>query len=273
MLSIKKLYEKITIAGSVVSFVLFLLFVKLSGMSIGYIVNIQNSLLKSLIIDTSGQGTLSALSTVLGSFSSIFIALVFLVLSLAFVSSYGYFSTNKRMGVLIGLINASLSLVFFPSMMGLFIAISAIISVVYIIPLSNTYGKELRKWTKFRVGSNSISKVFLIINILLALGIMFSVISDFAAYQENFRQDLADTLTDITLASIPNAQMIDKSVIRSTIESSVENSQLFNAYFRWLPLSSAFGVWIIMEFLRNLILSNIGGIFTSGIIGFYSKRR
>lgn len=264
--------ECTTIAGSILSFFIFLAAIRLSGISVGFIVNLQNSFIKTMLIDTSGQSTIMALTGVLSSFLPILIAFLFLVLSLSFMSAFGY-KTEKKTGFLIGCIEAVLSIVLLPTIAGFFLGLSIFIAASYILPLSNTYGKELKRWVKFRVGSNSISKMLFIINILLAAGIFFSVLANQAAYQENFRHDMTNTLTEITLASVQNSQMIDRSVIESAIEKSVDESQFFNAYFRWLPLSSALGIWILMEFLRNIIFSNAGGIFTAGILKLYSRFR
>ncbi len=264
-------YEKVTIAGSILSFILFLIFVKFSGISVDYIVNIENLVLKSLIINTSGQNTFGAVFTVLGPFVNIFTALVLLVISLAFASSYGYFDPDKRTGVLIGLICAAATLVLFPTIVGAFFAASVVISFISVILFSNTYGKEFKKWTYFRVGSHSIGKGLLIINILLALGIFFAVFSNMDFYKTSLQTQLTDTLTEVILASAPSSPLINRETVRVTVEKSVEESELFSAYFRWLPISSAFGIWILMEFLRNLVLSHVAGIFTYFFIKIYSK--
>jgi len=263
--------EKSALAGSVVFYLLFLLVLKASGLSIGFIVNIQNSLLKSMIVSSAGSSTMSAVAIALMPFVNIIIALVLLVVSLSFASSYGYFSGETKTGLILGVICAVLTAAFFQTLMGLFMALSAFVAFVYVIPLSNTYGKELKKWVKYRVGSNAVGKAFLIINILLAVGILISVLAGLSYYRTSFQTELTDTMTQITMASLPVHGVISESVVREKIAASIADSQLFSAYFRWLPVFSAFSVWIIMEFLRNLVLSNIAGISTSFIVRLFSR--
>ncbi|MBI3190452.1 hypothetical protein HYZ41_01985 [archaeon] len=263
--------EKAAFAGSVVAYVLFLFMLKSSGMSVGFIVNLQNFLLKSMIVSSAGSSTLSAVSVVVLPFVSIIIALVFLVISLSFAASYGYFSNETKTGLVLGAICAVLTVAFFQTLMTIFIALAAFVSFVYIIPLSNTYGKELKKWVKYRIGSNSIGKTFLIINILLAAGVFVAVLSGLSYYKTNFQAELTDTMTEITMASLPAQGIVNESLVREKVAASIEESQVFNAYFRWLPVFSAFSVWIIMEFLKSLVLSNIAGISTSCIVRFFSR--
>ncbi len=264
--------EKISIVLPVAAYVVFLFLLKHSGISVGYIVNLQNSLLKSMIVGSSDLGTASSLLHVLAPFSTIFLAVIVLVLSFSFVSSYGYFSADKRIGAVIGAICVVLTVILFPTVMGLFIAASAFVSFVFLIPLSNTYGKELKKWVLFRVGSNSVSKALLVTNILMALGILFAVLLGMQYYQASFRQDLTETMTTIALESLPpEAQLLGKDLVENQISSSIEDSKIFNAYFRWLPLISGFSFWVIMEFFRNLVFSNIGGLFTHFAIKLFSR--
>jgi hypothetical protein len=59
--------------------------------------------------------------------------------------------------------------------------------------------------------------------------------------------------------------------LKEKIETSVDESPIFNAYIRWLPAISAFTIWVLLEFLRGLIFSNIGGAFTTGLLRFLRK--
>jgi len=267
--------EIFTLAGAAISYILFVVLVSVSNLSVNSLVNLQNYLLKSAILRTEGSGTINAISIILQPFFSILLAIILLVLFFSFLSSYGYFDINKKLGLAAGLITAVITLIVFPTITGAFLAISLIVACFYITPLANTYGKEFRKWVKFRVGSNAVGKALLIFNVLLALGIFFSVLSSSQFYQSSFKNELKSTLTEIALAALPAAGVPNdvKTEVESRVANSVENSPLINAYLRWLPVLSALGVWVILEFLRNIIFSNIGGLFNYVLSTFHEKRK
>jgi hypothetical protein len=264
--------DKVSAAFSIVFYAIFLAFIKFSGVSINYIVNIQNTVLKSMIIESAGKNTLSSVVYLLTPFLTAFVSLLVLVAALSFMCSYGYYKPGKKIGMITGIINAIVTIILFPSIIGVFIAVSAFVTFWYVVPLSNTYGMELKKWKKFRTGSNAVGKALLIFNIIVALGVLFSVAGNINVYKASFKEDLVGTATSITLESLPpESQMLGEGVLRDRISSSIENSKLFDAYIRWLPIISAFGLWVMLEFIRNIILSNVGGLFTYGFIGVFSK--
>ena len=89
-------------------------------------------------------------------------------------------------------------------------------------------------------------------------------------------------MTEVALASIPRSQsfILDaganqdlENAIRQEIQNSVDSSPIFNSYIRWLPVTSAFTIWVLLEFLRGLILSNIGGLFSTAILRSARKKR
>jgi len=273
--------ETITLLGGVISFALFAIVLYLSRFSVNSIVDLQNHILKTILLQTGEVNTIGAIVALLQPFTLVFVALLFLVLGFAFLSSHGFFSTDKKIGFISGIIGAILILVLLNlSIASLFIAAALIIGSLYIIPLSNTYGKELKKWILFRTGSHSISKVLLITNILIAVAIFLAIFSNLPAYETNFKDDITESMTTVAMASIPRSQafLFDESQVqqledevRNQVESSVNESSIFNSYIRWLPATSAFTIWVLLEFLRGLILSNIGGAFTSGILRFLRR--
>ncbi len=262
---------KISVLVSLITYVIFLFIARFSGISIDFIINIQNYFIKSAITGSAGQGTISSLAYVLSPFAAVFISIVFLAISFASMASYGYYDDNKSAGILAGIVGAALTLVAFPTLTGIFIAISICIAFIYMVPLSNTYGKELKKWPRFRVGSNAVRKAFLIFNVIVAVGIFFVVLSNISVYQSNFRGDITNTMTEITLQSLPpEAAALGTDTIKQRIASSIDNSSVLNGYIKWLPVTSAFEFLIIMEFLTGLIFSNIAGLASSALIKSYS---
>ncbi|MEM7819461.1 MAG: hypothetical protein QXD48_01390 [Candidatus Aenigmatarchaeota archaeon] len=267
--------EKIAIIGSAISFILFSIVLYFSNISVESIVNIQNNILKTLIIQDTG--ITSSILYLLNSFFLILLSIILLVLGFAFLSSYGYYNNVNKIGMISSIISAIFILILLKfSIMSFFISVGIIISSIYIIQLSNTYGKELKRWIFFRVGSNSISKTFLILNILIALGIFITVHANISVYEQNFRNDIIKTMTDVAIKTVPESQRAlltneMKENIKIQVENSINNSEIFRTYIKWLPITTALSIWIILEFLRGIILSNIGGLFTTILIRLNRK--
>lgn len=250
--------DKITLVVTTIFFLISSLVVKLSGFSTESVVNIQNTILRNMFVQT--QGTFEALGIVLAPFVSIFLSLLFLSLGFAVLSSYGFYKNDNRTGAIAGIIGAVIYIAIFgPTISSLAFAVGVFVASYYIIALSNTYGKELKKWIRYRTGSNSVGSSLFVFNIILALGIFIAVITNVSVYQESFRQDLNESI----LAVVGDVPGIDVS---AQIDKALNESPLFASYFRWLPVFTAFGAWIILEFLRSVILSNVSGVATNFII-------
>ena len=133
----------------------------------------------------------------------------------------------------------------------------------YIMPLSATYAIELKKWVKFRIGSNSIGKTLMIFNVVLAVAVFFLVLSNTAVYENELKTGLKQRALDLV------GQISDKvsaETLEEQIEQLVDNNPLLQTYVRWLPLIIAVGFWASLEFLRTLVMSNLAGIFTKILI-------
>jgi hypothetical protein len=268
-------YEILTITGASISFLIFAIILKLSNISVDSLVNLQNNILKTAIVQTAGMSTTDSLAVLLSQFVGIFISFLFLVLGFVFLSTYGFFIKDSRfkdislwVGFITGIISFIIFSIIFHSVMSIFLSVAVLISSIYIIPLANTYGKELKKWIFFRVGSHSVSKVLLIINLLIALGIFISVLAN----QQFYKQSFENEITDIAASMIPQTNnSIIKEEIGKQISASLQKSPIFESYFRWLPVISALGIWVIFEFLRGLIFSNFAGLFSTIMIRLKNK--
>jgi hypothetical protein len=261
--------DAITISGVFVSFLLFALLV--SNLSVGFLVNIQNSVLKSMLLDTQGMNTLGAITFIIKQFYTIVLAMFFLVLGFSFISASGFFKDDRKIALVSGISILPILILFRFSITSIFLSLGLILSGIFVMSLSNTYGKEFKRWTRFRVGANSISKAMMIVNILLSVGVFLSVLGNLSYYQNNFKQDLSITMENIVSGSIPTSSQISQEEIRKQISSAIENMPMLDAYIRWLPLLTALSVWVILEFMR-IFLPSIGGLFTFAIIKFHEKR-
>lgn len=260
------LKEILAMTGCLTCFVIFSIILYSSNVSVGSLVNIENYLINGMITQTAGMTTTNAIISLLAPFLVAMLAFVFLILGFAFLSSYGFRKSYSRLG-LISAVSATLMLVLFGfSIPSIFLSASIIVSSVYIIPLSNTYGKELKRWTFFRTGSHSISKALLITNILITIAVFLIVFISLNYYEQSFKQELSNTMTSLLGSSSEELSPALKAEMNQKIASLLEESPIISAYVRWLPVSTAFAVFFVLEFFRSLIFSNIGGFFTDILI-------
>lgn len=301
--------------------VCFFLFAYLTDFTVDELVNIQTSFIKL----TMSQSGTSAIVNTLSLFVPSFVAMIFLVLGFMIIVGYALNKDDKRsklsrnIGLACGIIGAIIVLFMFNfSITSFFIAISLIISAVYIVPLSKTYEQELKRWKLFRIGSNSSGKILLIFNILVSIGILVAVSMNMTHYRERFANEFSSTLKTLSvqqataladtyietyrasaIAAIdktyPSLSQAERQQLISTVNqqvaalkkalleevekkadetsrSAVQNLPLFKAYITWLPILTAFTVFVILEFLRSLIFSNIAGIFSTVTIKVFGKK-
>lgn len=253
--------DKDIIIAAFTSFLVSFLMLRLSGFSASTMVNSQNYIVKTMILSTSGMTTLDALSTALKPFTVVLISLIFFVLAISLMSFYGYKNNNRRVGTIIGLLSAAAAIILFETIWGAFLAVAVFVCSFYSAQFSNTYAKELKRWVFFRVGSNTTGKILFITNIIIAFGLFFAVLQSQTTYETMFRQDLTDSMKSIVLA-MPGASLLPQDTLNQKIESAISSSPLFPSYIRWLPVMTAFGAWVVLEFLRNVILANLSGVFT-----------
>jgi Zn-dependent protease len=266
--------EIITIIGSVICFFLFSLSAKYTGINLNYIVNFQNHFIKFMMIGTSKMTMESALFLAVSSFISILIALVLLVAGFAILSSYGFLENNRMVGLIAALISSlGLLVIFGFSIISVFVSLGLIIACMFIIPLANTYGKELKRWILFRSGSHSISTVLLIFNLIVSLGIFLAISANADYYQNSMKADLLATMEEVTLSEISNSGNIPeaqletlKDQIKQKTYDLFSNSLVMQSLVKFLPLTIAFSAWAFLELLRMLILPNVGGIITYVLI-------
>lgn len=255
--------NKLLIFSASVCFFLAALVVRLSAFSLNSIVNAQNVFLSGFL---SQNPVLSVLSEMFSYFLAPLISLILIVLGLSFLSAYAFSNQKKIVAAISGIAGAASAVVFFGvSFFSAFFALGIVLACLYVANVSNVYGKEYKKWAFFRTGSNSIGKALMIFNILVAIGVVFSIYSSLHVYQENFKTGLVENL--VSSVPVPAVQGMDPAALnqelRNYIESTTETSQLFSSLLRWLPVMLGFSVWVGLEFLRTLFLSNIGGVFTS----------
>lgn len=251
--------EKSVFLSAVMSFLIFLLSLRLSGFSASAMVNFQNYITKTLIF--SSGSTIGALYSAVKPFLLVFFSLIFLSLALSILSYYGCKDSRKAAGKYTGLVAALFSIILFPSVWGVFLAAALFITSYYAPQFSDMYSKEIKKWVTFRTGSRTAGKMLMIANIVVVLGLFVSVLAAQPVYEASFKKDLTDSMKSIALV-LPGASLLPSDKLEQRIESAIESSPLFTSYIVWLPVTTALSAWFMLEILRNLILANVSGVFT-----------
>lgn len=109
------------------------------------------------------------------------------------------------------------------SILFLFFALGLFVSSLYVIPLGETYKKELKKWKKFRVGSNAVSKSLFVLFLFIFLGSFISFSLD-NSYQQLFLNTTVSSITNIVGAEMSNLniQTSDSNTTDEYIDQMVE---------------------------------------------------
>lgn len=271
MISENQNHNKIlTVGGCIISFSIAAFLFASSESSVSSIVNVQNVFLESALIESAGASTIAALNILMSHFYSMIAALIFLFLAFSFLAAYNYYEEDRKTSLLISVIGAIIFIAFLGlTIAAIFLAVGLIASVWIMAPLAHTYGKEFRKWIHFRVGSNATGRAMMLLNVFIAIGVFVAVLSSQAVYEQEFRQDLKESLSDVVSQQLPPG--ITEAQIDALIEQRIDSVPLFSAYITWLPVTSAFTLWVLLEFLR-LFLTNLAGLFTSFLIKIYGKR-
>ena len=265
--------EKVIAVITSLSFLLSLLSLRFSGFSSSRIVNFYNYIINAVIF-SANTNTLAALGVLLEPFIPVAMSLVFLTLSISLLAYCGSQDKSRMVGNMSGAAGAVMAVIIFPTIAGAFLSIAILVCGFYAVGLSGMYSKESKKWTRFRTGSNTAGKLLIIANVLIALGIFSSVLAQQSQYEESFRQELKGSVESLAL-SLPGASSLPREALEQRIESTANaltESEFFSAYIVWLPVSAAFTAWIILEFLRNLVFANLGGLFTYSMLRGSGKK-
>lgn len=263
--------EKITVIGAIMSFAISAAFMKFSGFSVVSLVNLSNSLVEKMLVQSAGLNTLGAMSMLAGHFLNVIIAIVFLTLAFSFLASYGFYEDRKKTGIVLSLIGGVIFFFFLGfTLASMVIAAGVVLAGCSVVPLASNYGRELKKWVRFRVGTNSVSRAQFIFNLMVALAVFVAVMSNLAFYQGEFRADLRSSISAAVKPSLPaGADMKSVDALIDKQITALVASPLFSSYISWLPVITAFTVWAILELLR-LFTPFLAGAFTSVIIRLHA---
>ena len=227
----------------------------------------MSSLTMTVIIGSGAGGTLDSLAALIMYFFNVLVSVVFLTLAFSFLASFGYFKNERKFVLIISVIGGLIFFLFIGlTLASLLVAAGVFLSSYLIVPLANNYGKEMKNWIHFRVGSNSTSRAHFVFNIFVALAVFAAILINQPYYEEAFRSDLKQTMMALVGGSLPAG--VDSSAMTPMIEERINeflNSPLISSYTRWLPAIAAFGVWALLEIMR-LFLPFLAGLFTALMI-------
>jgi len=170
----------------------------LSNISLNSITTLQANFIELLIPNARN----SAFEAFISIFSGILIAISGLIIFCIGLSFLAVKKLDKLKYFLLIPILCS-GFLFNFSILYLFFGMGLFVSSVYIIPLGETYKMELKKWKKFRVGSNAISKALFVLFLFVFLGSLISFsVND--SYRQLFFNTSVSSITNIINAEMSN---------------------------------------------------------------------
>jgi len=203
-----------------VLFSLGFLVLYISNVNLNSITLLQASFIK---IFTLGVQEHSAFGVFISTFSEILTAILSFII---FCFALSFLSVRKmgnlRYFLIIPIFLSGILFNF--SILFLFFGFGLFVSCLYVIPLGETYKKELKKWKKFRVGSNAVSKSLFVLFLFIFLGSFISFSTN-DSYKQVFLNTTISSITDIVNSEISNfnTQISSSDATNEIISQVVED--------------------------------------------------
>ncbi len=185
------------------------------------------TILQAKFLEIFALGVLenSIFEVIMNTFSGIFIALLGFTIFCLGLSFLAVKKPGKMKYFLVAPIICS-GILFNFSTMFLFLAIGLFLASLYVIPLGETYQQELKKWKKFRIGSNAVSHALLVMFIFIFIGSLVSFYTD-DSYSQNYMTATAESLSNIVGGEISNFapggdSKLSESMINKTVEDQMQ---------------------------------------------------
>lgn len=185
------------------------------------------TILQAKLLEVFALGVLenSIFEVIMNTFSGIFIALLGFTMFCLGLSFLAVKKPGKMKYFLVAPIICS-GILFNFSIMFLFLAAGLFLAALYVIPLGETYQQELKKWKKFRVGSNAVSHALLVVFIFVFLGSLVSFYTN-ESYAQNYLEATTESLSNIVGAELSNFvpggdSKLSESMINRTVEDQMK---------------------------------------------------
>jgi len=148
------------------------------------------------------------------------------------------------------------------------------------------YLDELKKWKKYRIGERTIGKLFLIINLFLFFALMINVVLQIDSYNSFYKEETKNLVSSLVpelgtgnmttegfdllppeqqeaiRQEYSNITESQKEFVDSKVQEMIESekiSSLINFFIFLMP----FTVFALLELLRILVLSTLGGLIST----------
>jgi len=265
------------------TFIFFKFFSVSSGKILSYPINMPEKFINL----TTNYGVFYTVRFFLLDFLSFLAPFIPLSISLSILAIYGAkFGENKKLGIVSTTIPIIIGLFFIGfSLTSILFSFGVIFSGILSTGFSEMHSKELKKWRNFRIGSHTVGKCFLIINVLLLFGLFLTSFLSLDYYTDSYKSgtksmligfmpDMGGDLSQMEgYEELPDEQkqLIEqqyqeqlneqKNLMNEKIDS-VLNSDKMTALLYFSILLIPFFVFSILEFLRNLVFSPLAGLIT-----------
>jgi len=237
------------------------------------------------------SASLGVREAVITSFYSLFILILpFIPISVAFsiMAFYGaVFGEDKKMGFISCFIPSLAGIIILgPSISSILFSLGLMLCGTFSTSIAVMYEKELKKWRKYRIGSKTVSKLFIFINLILLLTLTINVVLEMDSYKNTYKEEMEG----IVLSIIPDMEMVNASSIKDfdllpktqqekinedytkmseeqeqIIKSGVIEmigSEKMTSLIEFSIFLMPFMVFAMMELIRTVILSPLAGIVT-----------
>ncbi len=185
------------------------------------------TILQARFLEIFALGVLenSIFEVIMNTFSGIFIALLGFTIFCMGLSFLAVKKPGKMKYFLIAPIICS-GILFNFSTMFLFLAMGLFLASLYVIPLGETYEQELKKWKKFRIGSNAVSHALLVMFIFVFIGSLVSFYTN-DSYSQIYMETTAESLSNIIGGEISNFatggdSKLSEGMINKTVEDQMQ---------------------------------------------------
>lgn len=205
--------------------------------------------------------------------------LIFFVIALSFLIVYGVkFGGDFRIAFPSTLIASIIGFLLVPYTFTVFLAVGLLVSSFMITDLAQGYLKELKKWKNYRVGSNTLGKVFMVINIMIVLGLFFNLTANLNGYHNLYKDEVKKMALNIVpdeslnvSSELPVSEGAEK--LQNKLDSSMKEqiskkldetlqTKRMSAFIDFGLLGFVIVIFGILQLLKSILFSPLAGLIT-----------
>lgn len=276
------------VIGTLVSILITISFIFFKSLSISTksVISFPVTFFSDFVSISSSSGPAEAiLSSIINPLNFI-IPFIPITIALSVLVFYAVnFGEDRKLGLVSCLIPSIIGIAIVgPSVTSLFFSIGLVACGMLSTPLTVMYLEELKKWKKYRIGSRTVSKCFLLINLILFVALLINVFYEIdyynGIYKEETKEFVWDMLSDVSLDNMPgeleilppegqemvkeqyvNTTETQKEMINTGIGGLLE-SDTVSVAINFSIFTMPFMIFGILELLRTVVLSPLAGLIT-----------